>query len=71
MINDLKELKSLFALCRKQGVTEIKVGECHVKFGHLDSQRRTDEKEDDGDSVSFDDLTPEQQMFLSVDGIPG
>lgn len=71
MITDLKELKALLALCRKQGVTEIIIGDCHVKFGDMPepTTNRPGTKEDAEDTApSFDDLTPEQQMFYAVEG---
>ncbi len=35
MINDLKDLKALFKLCRAQGVTEIKLSGVEISFGSL------------------------------------
>ena len=69
MIKDLKELQALLKLCRKQGVTEIKVGDVSVHFGELPTKAAGD-KEDADESTPTDELTPEQLMFFSVGGAP-
>lgn len=33
MIESQKDLKALLKLCRSQGVTEISIGNTHIKFG--------------------------------------
>lgn len=35
MIQDLKDLKALFKMCRAQGITEIKLQGVEIKFGEL------------------------------------
>lgn len=35
MINDLKDLKALFKLCRAQGVTDFKGSGFEIKFGDI------------------------------------
>lgn len=62
MIKDLKELKSLLLLCRKQGVTEITFGDCHIKLGELPRSRQEAEQTE----VESDELTDEELMFYSA-----
>lgn len=66
MIKDLKELQALLKLCRKQGITEIKLGDVSVKFGDL--PKKSSESEESEDEIPTDELTPEQLMFFSVGG---
>lgn len=49
MIDNLGDLKKLLQLCRKQGVTEIKLGTIELKFGDLpvDNQSNVEVQEDD------------------------
>lgn len=76
MIKDLKELERLLKLCRKQGVTQIKLGEVELKLGDLPpEQRRSRDQDDiptDNPYADFPDgeLTPEQLMFYSSGGLP-
>ena len=35
MINNLKDLVSLFEKCREAGITEIRVEDIYIKFGDL------------------------------------
>lgn len=67
MINDLKDLAALFALCRKKGVTEITVGDCHVKFGELKRKEKSSPAQASTER-SFDELTEEERMFYSAEG---
>ncbi len=67
MIKDLKDFQALLKLCRKQGVTEVKLGDVAITFGAMPSKGdATDEAED----PSTPELTPEQLMFFSVGGAP-
>lgn len=66
MIKDLKELKQLFQLCRKQGVAEITIGDCHVIFGDLPENQ--DNTQIELKSVDSTELTDEELMFYSVEG---
>lgn len=69
MIKDLKQLQAFLKLCRKQGVTEISFGDCNVKFGDLPLRGSLQDAQlSDESPASFDDLTPEQQMFMSAGG---
>lgn len=75
MIENLKELEKLLKLCRKQGVTEIKLGTIELKLGELpfDSTNVKNLAEEVGDKYqNFPDgeLTPEQLMFYSAGGVP-
>lgn len=67
MIKDLAELKRFLAICRKQGVKEIKFGETSVIFGDMPQRHETEDHESD---FPTDELTPEQLMFLSAGGPP-
>lgn len=70
MINDLKDLRALFKLCRAQGITDFKVGEIEIKFGSLPEKSSSLQGEDDAESTmpSDDDLlyysTPQGQAEL-------
>lgn len=72
IIKDLKELEVFLKLCRKQGVTEIKYGDCSVSFGEMTKKARKDSEEEDPEAIpaGFEALSPEQQMFFSVGGAP-
>lgn len=65
MIKDLAELKKLLALCRKQGVKEIKCGEISVVLGDLPRAGGDDEEEEKPMG-----LTDEQLTYFSVGGGP-
>ena len=67
MIKDLAELKKFLALCRKQGVKEIKFGDVAVVFG--EAPRKQSDEADDAE-VETDEPTMEQIMFLSAGGMP-
>ena len=64
MIKDLKELKELLSLCRKQGVLEIKLGDCYIKLGELPRKEVETPKND----AVTGELTEEQLMYYSVEG---
>lgn len=68
MITDLAELSKFLKLCRKQGVKDIKFGDCTVSFGDL--PRKLDGDADEQEPETPDDLTPEQLMFFSAGGQP-
>lgn len=77
MIESLKDLQKLVHLCRKQGVTEIKLGSVELKLGELPkSETATSQVQDviptDNPYADFPDgeLTPEQLMFYSAGGKP-
>lgn len=75
MIKDLKELERLLKLCRKQGVTEIELGEVKLKLGDLpfnSPQSRTAEEEiiDPYKNFPTGELTPDQLAFYSSGGLP-
>lgn len=67
MIKDLDELQKLLKLCRKQGVQDIKLGDCHITFGELPRKQAASTESDDPET---EELTPEQMMFFSVGGAP-
>jgi len=71
MIASLKDLEKLLKLCRKQGVTEIKLGEVELKLGDLP---KNDVMEHDPANpyANFPEgeLTPDQLAFYSAGGIP-
>lgn len=77
MINDIKDLKALFKLCRAQGVTNIKLNGVEVNFGDLPQEySSTNEQipyEDPLNKyVGFPDreLSPEELAFFSAGGLP-
>lgn len=75
MIQDLKDLKALFKLCRLQGVTEIKLNGVEIKFGELPGEMSSAHLQEEVVSNAFanfpkDELTPEQLMFYSSGGRP-
>jgi hypothetical protein len=78
MIDDLKDLKALFKLCRAQGITEFKMNGIEVKFGDIQSSSSTSISDQD---IQLDpaspyanfpqgELTPEQLAFYSAGGLP-
>ncbi len=75
---DLKHLKALLQLCRKQGVTEIKLSGIEFKLGDLPSEGKPNaisdqnEIESDNPYANFPDgiLSPEQLAFYSAGGVP-
>lgn len=75
MIKDLKELEKLLKLCRKQGVTELKVEGCEFKLGEMpqvkDSNPEVENNPDDPyANFPTGTLTPEQLAFYSSGGDP-
>lgn len=77
MINDLKDLKALFKLCRAQGVTAFKMNGIEVTLGDLPKE---DQAQTQGELIedpsnqwaNFPDriLTPEELAFYSSGGRP-
>lgn len=75
MINNLNDLQKLLKLCRKQGVTEIKLGDVELKLGDLPIEHNNQNYSNDPISdplAGFPDgeLTPEQLMYYSAGGDP-
>lgn len=73
MIESLKDLEKLLKLCRKQGVTEIKLGTVEFKLGDMPDERTGTLIEDELDPMSNfpkGELTPDQLMFYSAGGKP-
>lgn len=74
MIESLKDLERLLKLCRKQGVTEIKLGVVELKLGDLPQERTSLGEATDSDDplkgFPLGELTPEQLMFYSAGGVP-
>lgn len=76
MINDLKDLKALFKLCRAQGITDFKMGELNIKFGDLPQGQSSYQEPSIDDPVNRyagfpqGELTPEQLAFYSAGGLP-
>lgn len=74
MVSNLKDLEKLLKLCRKQGVTEINLGEVSFKLGDLPQepgQVQYEEAQLDP-YVNFPQgmLTPEQEAFYATGGLP-
>jgi hypothetical protein len=70
-IDELKALKALLKLCRKEGVTELSLAGTVIKFGELpEKSAKSEDEDDDGKEIPTDELTPEQLMFFSVGGVP-
>lgn len=67
MIKDLGELQKILKLCRKQGVTEIKLGDVSISFGPL--PKKAQDAADDLDEPETDELTPEQLIYFSAGGV--
>lgn len=73
MIENLKDLEKLLKLCRKQGVTEIKLGVVELKLGDVPVDNAANiiaEPKDPYESFPQGELTPEQLMFYSAGGTP-
>jgi hypothetical protein len=77
MINDLRDLKALFKLCRQQGVNSIKLngveinfGEMPVLHGTIQEQQSSEDQTNPYANFPQGDLTPEQLMFYSAGGHP-
>ena len=76
MINDLKDLKALFKLCRAQGITQFKMNGVEVSFGDMPVPQGTTQEIESQDLTNpyanfpSGDLTPEQLIFYSAGGRP-
>jgi len=77
MINDLKDLKALFKLCRAQGITQFKMNGVEVSFGELPADQKSSYNEETiqdpaSPYANFPDriLTPEELIFYSSGGKP-
>lgn len=78
MIQDLKDLEKLLKLCRKQGVTEIKLGTVEFKLKDLPESKHTSSAQEDEAPPSDNpyanfpqgELSPEQLMYYSAGGRP-
>jgi len=76
MINDLKDLKALFKLCRAQGVTSIKLNGVEIAFGDLPNvphgtiQESVEDPTNPYANFPQGELSPEQLMFYSSGGKP-
>lgn len=77
MINDLKDLKALFKLCRAQGITAFKMNGIEINFGDLPQEQSSNySQEVDQNPASpyanfpQGELSPEQLMFYSSGGVP-
>lgn len=77
MINELKDLRALFKLCRSLGITEFKMNGIEIKFGDLpmtQSQIQDSISQEDPTNpwANFPDgeLTPDQLAFYSAGGRP-
>lgn len=77
MIQNLKDLEKLLKLCRKQGVTELDLGEVKFKLGDLPYEPSSiqqnladDPAEDPYKNFPQGQLTPEQLIFYSSGGDP-
>lgn len=77
MIENLKDLERLLKLCRRQGVTEIKLGTTEFKLGDLPQESGAISKgEEESDPANpyanfpKGELTAEQLIFYSSGGRP-
>lgn len=77
MIKTQADLKKLFQLCRKQGITELELGNIKFKLGELPIENKSqvdeqEESESDDPYANFPAgvLTPEQLMYYSSGGLP-
>lgn len=73
MITSLKDLEKLLKLCRKQGVTEIKLKDIEFKLGDIPMEKSGTLIADETDPLSNfpqGELTPDQLMFYSAGGKP-
>lgn len=76
MIDNLKDLEKILKLCRKQGVTELKLNGCEFKLGDMPQDTSSkaieisDSEEDPYKNFPTGILTPEQLMFYSSGGSP-
>lgn len=75
MIKDLRELEKLLKICRRQGVTHLRLGDVSLKLGDLPQEQS---KIPDVQEIGADpyanfptgDLSPTQLMFYSAGGQP-
>lgn len=75
MVSNLKDLEKLLKLCRKQGVTEINLGEVSFKLGDLPLEPGQQSQYEDANLDPYADfpsglLTPEQEAFYASGGLP-
>lgn len=72
MIESLKDLEKLLRLCRKQGVTEIKLGSVELKLGDMPQEKAQLEHDPVDPLRNFPsgELSAEQLMFYSTGGLP-
>lgn len=61
MINDIKDLKALFKLCRAQGVTDFKMQGIEIKFGDMPQPQGSIIQGEESDALTDEDL-----MFYST-----
>jgi hypothetical protein len=64
-IKDLKELKALIQMCRKQGVTEFGLGNFACKLGPLPIRSKTSDNEDEQSEESY-----EEEQIDKLVGMP-
>jgi len=70
LIKDLKGLDHLLKLCRKRGVTELKLGDIHLTLGPLPERKGQQTEEESEEPDMPDALSPEDLMFFSAGGEP-
>lgn len=76
MIESLKDLEKLLKLCRKQGVTELKLGTTEFKLGDLPQEYASQAEAIETDPLNpfanfpQGELTNEQLAFYSAGGDP-
>lgn len=76
VINDFKDLKRLFKLCRDEGITDFTINGMTFKLGDLPEKRRMvtqDAPEAENPLGEFPDreLTNEELMYYSSGGTQG
>lgn len=68
---DLKQLKALIALCRKNGVTSIKHGDIELTLGEIPNKvpkkgtQKKDQVSELSEKIESDSLSPEALLFWS------
>jgi hypothetical protein len=78
MINDLKDLKALFKLCRAQGITAFKMNGIEITLGDLPTEEQQTSMQGEisqdptNQWANFPDriLTPDELAFYSAGGRP-
>jgi hypothetical protein len=71
---DLKQLNKLIALCRKQGIKTIKMGELELTLSEeapvkaSRASRKAEPESVQGEIDAFDSLSDEEKLFWSVTG---